>query len=125
VLAAIGMWSAAFVVMDEPLGFGLYLAAALAFLPPMLVFAALGLLLTGAVPRLSPLVWVYLVYAFFVAFLGDVVDLPTWAEKLSVFSLLPRYPAESIEPGAIVVLCVAALVLVVAAAASYRQRDVN
>jgi ABC-2 type transport system permease protein len=125
VLTALGMWGAAFVVMDEPLGFGLYLATAMSFLPGMLVFVGLGVLLVGAAPRLSPLVWVYLIYAFFVAFLGNVFDLPIWAEKLSVFSLLPRYPAENIEPLVIVALSAAALLLAAAGAATYRRRDVN
>jgi ABC-2 type transport system permease protein len=122
-LSALGMWSAAFVVMSEPLGFGLYLAAAMAFLPGMLAFVGLGVLLVGLIPRLTALIWVYLIYAFFVAFLGDVFDLPTWAEKLSVFSLLPRYPAESIELAPIVALSAAALLLIAAGAVAYRRRD--
>jgi ABC-2 type transport system permease protein len=94
------------------------------FLPAMLVCAGLGVLCVGVAPRLSALVWVYLVYAFFVAFLGDVFDLPAWAENFSAFSLLPRYPAADIEPARIVALCAAAALLIAAGTAAYRRRDI-
>jgi ABC-2 type transport system permease protein len=122
-LSALGMWSAAALVMDEPRGFVLYLGAALSFLPAMLVFVGLGIFIVGVVPRLSALIWVYLIYAFFVGFLGDVFALPEWAEKLSVFGLLSRYPVDAIEPVRVVALCVLALALVAAGAAAYRRRD--
>jgi ABC-2 type transport system permease protein len=122
-LTALGMWSAAAVVMDEPGRFTLYLATAMSFLPAVLVFVGLSILFLGVVPRLSALVWVYLAYSFFVSFLGDVLGLPTWAENISVFSLLPRYPAADIEPARIAILCVASILLIAAGILAYRRRD--
>jgi ABC-2 type transport system permease protein len=122
-LCALGMWGAAAAVMDEPGEFVLYLATAMNFLPAILVFIGLGILFVGIAPRLSVLIWVYLIYSFFVGFLGDVFDLPAWAENISVFGLLPRYPAAAIEPVRIVALCAAAAALAVAGIAAYRHRD--
>jgi ABC-2 type transport system permease protein len=124
-LTALSMWGAAASVMDEPQALGLYFGAAMGFLPAVLAVAGLGILIVGAAPRLSPLVWVYLVYAFFAAFLGGVFDLPAWAENISVFGLLPRYPMEAIEPLLTVALCGVSVLLVAAGAAAYRQRDAN
>jgi ABC-2 type transport system permease protein len=90
----------------------------------MLVFVGLGILCVGVAPRFSALIWVYLVYAFFVAVLGDVLALPEWAQKFSVFGLLARYPAYAIEPACVVALVALALALVAAGAAAYRHRDI-
>jgi ABC-2 type transport system permease protein len=122
-LSALGMWGAAATVMDEPGELALYLASAMGFLPAMLVFVGLGVLLVGVAPRLSALIWAYLAYAFFVAFLGDVFALPAWAENISVFGLLPRYPAAEIEPARIAALCAASALLAAAGAVAYRRRD--
>jgi ABC-2 type transport system permease protein len=124
-LTALSMWSAASSVMDEPQALGLYFGAAMGYLPAVLAVAGLGILIVGAVPRLSPLVWAYLVYAFFAAFLGGVFDLPAWAENISVFGLLPRYPAQDIEPLRTVACCVASLALVAAGAFAYRRRSIG
>jgi ABC-2 type transport system permease protein len=122
-LSALGMWGAAVMVMDDAGGLALYLASAMSFLPAMLVFVGLGVLLVGIAPRLSALIWAYLVYAFFVAFLGDVFALPAWAENISAFGLLPRYPAAEIEPVRIAALCAASALLAAAGAVAYRRRD--
>ncbi|MDR1358093.1 MAG: hypothetical protein LBJ48_01875 [Coriobacteriales bacterium] len=124
-LTALGMWGAAAWVTDEPGEFTLFLAAAMNFLPAVCSFIRLAVLLIGAAPRLSALIWVYLVYAFFVAFLGDVFALPAWAENLSVFGLLPRYPAADIEPVRIVALCAGAALCAIAGAVAYRRRDLG
>jgi ABC-2 type transport system permease protein len=124
-LTALAMWGAASWVTDSSGEFALYLATAMSFLPAMLVFLGLAILLLGAVPRLSALIWVCLAYAFFVSFLGDVFSLPAWAEYLSIFGLLPRYPAADIEPLRIAALCAAAALCTVAGAVAYRRRDLG
>jgi ABC-2 type transport system permease protein len=124
-LTAAGMYSAAVMVMDKPPGFTLFIAAAMNFLPGMLVLVGLSVILLGAAPRLSALIWVYLTWSFFAAFLGGVLDLPLWAERISVFALLPRYPAEAIEPLRTAALCIAATLLTAAGAAAWRRRDLR
>jgi ABC-2 type transport system permease protein len=123
-LTALGMYGAAAMAMDKPPEIILFIAAAMNFLPAMLIFISLGIIFVGAAPRLSALIWVYLAYSFFVAFLGDVLDMPGWVESISVFSLLPRYPAEAVEPLRAVALCAASVLLAAAGTAAYRRRDI-
>jgi ABC-2 type transport system permease protein len=124
-LTALGMWSAAYAVMDNPIAFTVFLKTALNFLPAVLIFAALGVFFVGVVPKASPVVWLYLVYSFLATYLGGMFDMPKWAEKLSIFGLLPRYPADEFEPLLAAAVIGAALVLALIGLVAYRRRDIK
>jgi ABC-2 type transport system permease protein len=123
-LTALGMWIASSSVMSDPIAFEVFFACAMNFLPAVLVFAGLGLFFIGVAPKARMVIWVYLTYSFIVTYFGDMVGIAKWAQNISVFALLPRYPAQAIEPGIIIALCVVAVALAAVGITTYRRRDV-
>jgi ABC-2 type transport system permease protein len=131
---AVGLWVAAQATMG---GFGdmlsasaapplaICLAAALNYLPAMLLFAGLAVLLVGLLPRFSNVIWAWLAFSFVASFLGSMLSMPEWLEKLSPFSLLPRYPVDAADPALTAVLMAAAGALAVIGIAAYRHRDLG
>ena len=55
---------------------------------------------------------------------GPLLGLPGWALKLSPFGWTPKVPAETVDVGSLAGLLVVAAVLLVAALAAFRRRDV-
>ena len=99
--------------------------ASLAYLPAILVVAGAAVLLFGLAPRVATAVWVVVAYSFVVGWLGELLDLPTWAEDLSPFSHLPAVPAEDLTAMPVLLLCTATAMLVAAGWAGFRRRDIG
>ncbi|WP_298589607.1 hypothetical protein [uncultured Kocuria sp.] len=97
--------------------------AALAYFPAVLVVAGLTAALVGLVPRAAGLSWAVVAYVVFVAWFGLLLDLPQWAMDLSPVQLTPLVPSEDWEATPLVALAAPALVLLAAAAAGFRRRD--
>jgi ABC-2 type transport system permease protein len=94
-------------------------------LPAVLVLAALAVLLTGWVPRLSALAWLGVVVAFVVGWLGSVLDLPETVRGLSPYHYLPEVPVEDVNTTPLVVLTLLAAALTAAGVAGFRRRDLT
>jgi ABC-2 type transport system permease protein len=124
-LSAIGLWSAASVVMDEPFAFGTIYGAALVYYPAVLVMIGVAILFIGFLPKLSSLVWAYLLYSFIVIYLGGLLDLPEWVGKLSPFGYIPQLPVEEMEWMPMIILSIIALVLIIAGFIGYNRRDIE
>ena len=124
-LSALGMWAGAAATMDSPLALGVFLKSAFNALPPILVFAAITVLLLGVLPRLIPVVWIYVVYAFFVDYVGGFLTISKVFAKLSPFGLVAQYPTEAFAPLPIIVLLVVSVVLSAIGITAYRARDIK
>ncbi len=97
--------------------------AALAYLPAVLVVAGLAAALVGLAPRAAGLSWVVVAYVVFVAWFGQLLDLPGWARNLSPVQLTPLVPSEDWAAAPLLGLTAAGLALVAAAAAGFGRRD--
>lgn len=124
-LSAIGLWSAATAVMDEPFSFGTIYRAALVYYPAVLVMIGCTVFLIGFVQKLSSLIWLYVVYTFFVLYLGGLFDFPEWVEKLTPFSHIPQLPVADMDGKKIMLLLIIAFVLAILGFIGYRGRDVE
>jgi ABC-2 type transport system permease protein len=124
-LSAIGLWSAAAVVMDDPFDFGTIYGAGLVYYPAVLVMIGTAILLIGYLPKLSSLVWAYLLYSFIILYLGGILDLPEWLGKLSPFGFIPQLPVEEMEWMPIITLSIIAVVLIIAGFIGYNRRDIE
>lgn len=93
-------------------------------LPAVLVLAALAVLLTGWLPRMSALAWLGMVVAFVVGWLGTVLDLPDAVRTLSPYHHLPQVPVEDVAVVPLVVLTLLATALTAAGVVGFRRRDV-
>ncbi len=70
-LVALGLWSVGEVVMDEAISFDTTFASAYVYLPAIWVVISLVIGLVGVVPKLTGLIWLYVVFCFVVVYLGD------------------------------------------------------
>jgi len=89
------------------------------------VQGGLALLLFGAVPRATMLVWAALAICFVFAYLGVLLDVPQWLRNLSPFEHVPGAPVETITVAPLLTLIAAAVALAGIGLLGWRRRDVG
>ena len=122
---AVGMWSTANAVMDVPVSLADMIIAGLVKLPAIWILIGISVFLTGLLPKLTALVWLYFGFSFVQAYLGRMVNLPEIFDKISVFSVLPNYPVDEINAVTIVTVTAIAIILCIVGLISYARRDVR
>ncbi len=100
-------------------------AAALSYLPAVLVVLGLAALLFGLLPGLIGLSWALFAFALLIGYFGSLMDLPSWVFDLSPFEHIARYPLEEITWLPIVLLTLVAAGLVVLGLYGFRRRDID
>jgi ABC-2 type transport system permease protein len=98
--------------------------ASLVAVPAVWVLIGVAALLFGVVPRAAAAAWGALGACFLLAFLGPLLSLPQWLLDVSPFEHVPLLPAEDFSAGPLLWLSAVAAVLVAAALAAFRRRDV-
>jgi ABC-2 type transport system permease protein len=124
-LAVAGLWAAGVSVTEEPFEFGKIFGAGLAYYPAVLVMIGLAVLLIGFMPKLSPLVWLYLFYSFVVLYFGNIFQFPDWVGKLSPFGYIPELPVDEMEWTPVIILTIVAIGLTVVGMLGYNKRDIQ
>ena len=124
-LTACGMWASQAASMSDAVPLDTFLKAAVNALPAVLVFEGLAIFLLGISTRLSPVLWFYLAYSFYVVYVGGAFDIPEWMTLLSPFGMLSSYPAEPFDPIPWCALWAAFVALSAAGIAAYRLRDMR
>ncbi|MDR1713914.1 MAG: hypothetical protein LBR39_07170, partial [Coriobacteriales bacterium] len=145
-VTALGMWLAAAAMMEHPPDLSMMVLSGLRYYPAMVLFAGLAALIAGLAPRFTPLLWVYLVYAFFISYMGNMLKLPALAEQISpldwlkpvtttvgslfanffkAFGLETSYSLPEYQPLSITVICIIGIVLAAFGCLAYRRRDIR
>ncbi|EGD53317.1 ABC transporter permease [Gordonia neofelifaecis] len=114
----LGLWLTSSDEVDD------LMSSAVAYVPAVLVVAALGIALFGIVPRLSALYWAAFGYIVFVAFLGETLSLPEWTMRLSPAYAVGQVPVDQVSAAAEWTMLAATAVLAVAGFIGFRQRDI-
>ncbi|WP_165962647.1 ABC transporter permease [Occultella glacieicola] len=99
--------------------------SSLAYLPAVLVMAALALALFGLVPPLAGLAWVLVAWVVFVGWVGALLDLPAGLMGISPVDRTPTVPVEAADPGPLLVLTAIAAVLTIGGLLGIRRRDIR
>lgn len=99
-------------------------AAAVTYLPALLLVLAIGAVLLGAWPRLLAVAWALVAWMTVVMVVGTLVDLPAWARWVSPIDQTPAVPQEAFAAAPPLVMAAAAAALAAAALAAFRRRDV-
>lgn len=120
---AIGFWSVGSAVMEGVLTFDTIYTSALVYLPAMWIVISLAVLLVGAVPKATGVVWFYVIYCFIVVYLSGLLDFPEWMNNLSVFEHIPRIPLEDMSFMSMILLVFISIVLTTLGFISYQKRD--
>jgi len=124
-LTAIGLWSAAAATMETGIAFSTLYSAAIVYLPAMWIMIGVAVLIIGFAPRLTSLIWLYLLYSFVVVYLGGLFQFPEWLGKLSPFGQIPKIPVEDPDFMKIFVLTLIAIGLTVVGFIGYKRRDIQ
>lgn len=124
VAAGLGTGLAAAVVSGEPGRIAGLLGALLVPLPAVLVVAGAVAALVGVAPCHTSLAWGVLGWAVFAGYFGTLLNLPTWALRLSPFGWLPTVPAERLDVVPLAGLTLLAAALFTVALAGFRRRDI-
>lgn len=124
-VSCISLWSAANAVMDEGIKFTIIFQAAIVFFPAILVMIGFAAFLNGFFPRMTLLVWIYIIYSFFVLYMGNLLELPEWLSKLSPFGYVPRVPIEEASFLSMFLLSVTGIVFIFLGVIGYRKRDIT
>lgn len=123
-LAAIGMWSAAVGVMEDPVALSSFINGAMVYVPAILAMVGLAVFLVGFFPRWTSILWVYLGFAFFAGYFGELLKLPQWLLNLSVFEHVPQLPVDEMNFTVLAALTVFAIVFTGLGFAGYNRRDI-
>lgn len=97
----------------------------LAYLPPVLLLAAVAVLLVGWAPRASGAAWALVAISFVIGYLGNLLELPDWVLDLSPFTHVASVPAESMTTTPVVVLLGLTAVVLAAGWLGFSRRDIN
>lgn len=124
-LATIGLWSAGTMVMDDPIAFGTFYSAGMVYLPAMWIMIAITVLFIGMIPKLTSVIWFYLIYSFITIYLGGLLQFPEWMGNLSPFGHIPQLPVEDMDFLKVIVLTIIAIILTVIGFISYDRRDIE
>jgi ABC-2 type transport system permease protein len=122
-LSALGLYATA--SATGLLSLGESLKAQLVYLPALFVMAGVAILLVGAAPKLTALIWVLLAYSFATVYIGRLLDLPELALKIAPFGSVPQLPVQEFTATPLIMLCAIAIALAAVGIARYRRRDMG
>lgn len=105
--------------------FATAVGAALVYLPAQWVAAGMTVALYGWAPRAALLAWLVPAYGFFVGYLGRILQMPDWMQKLSPFGMVPAVPADAMDWAPLVGLTGLAVLLLALGMTGFRRRDVG
>ncbi len=101
------------------------LGAALAYTPALWLLVGVTTALFGLAPRAVSAAWAVLAGFLVVGLLGEVLNLPAWANDLSPFQHTPQLPAADLTITPLAVLAATAAALITVGMAAFQRRDVG
>jgi len=126
-ILAVGLYSMGISVLEDPseLSMGFLLAANLVYVPAQWIMLGFAVLLLGALPKATGLVWGYFSLSLFLMFFGRMNIFPEWTQYLTPFGFLPQLPIDEINYLVLGMLVVIGAVLTAAGFFFYGRRDIN
>ncbi|WP_125583484.1 ABC transporter permease [Levilactobacillus cerevisiae] len=94
-------------------------------LPEIWVFLALTVLLVGCWPRVKAFSWFYLALGFISVYMGSLLKLPKWTEKITPTGWMTRVPLHDVNWTTFSWMIVLAIGLVIIGWVGYRRRDLQ
>ncbi|WP_350344647.1 hypothetical protein PRVXT_001073 [Proteinivorax tanatarense] len=123
--SSLGMWLVGKSVMDVSISFSTIFNSAMVYVPAVWVMVGLATLLIGYLPKSTIVTWVYLLYSFFVVYLGGLFQLSEWMVKLTPFGNIPQVPVEDMSFVKVTALTVVAIGMMIAGFIGYGRRDLQ
>ncbi|SDJ83508.1 ABC transporter permease [Sediminibacillus albus] len=123
--SALGIGLVGISVLDGGISLGTFYQAAIVYLPAIWLMIGFAVLLLGVIPKIAGLAWLYLGYSFVVVYMGGMLQLPNWLEKLTPFGYIPQFPVEEIGFANLSLLSLTAAILMAAGFAGFSKRDIQ
>ncbi|MCL2405662.1 MAG: hypothetical protein FWC92_08970 [Defluviitaleaceae bacterium] len=108
---------------DISLGF--VMQTSLVYVPALWVMIGVAVLLLGAWPKGTGIVWGYFAYAFFMDLIGSFGIFPEWLGYTTPFGYVPQLPMEDINFVTMGLMTAVAVGLTVLGIFFYNRRDIN
>ena len=124
ILIGIGLYVSASQVIEKTIGLGSVLASVLAYVPAIWVVIGLTTLLVGVFPKWAGFVWIYMLFAMIVIYLGNLLGFPEWLNRFSAFYQVPLLPNEEVNWLTLSLLSIVGTVLSVSGFLGYNKRDI-
>lgn len=125
VLGIIGMGIAGNATLAHPIDLSRYLRGFVGYWPALFVIIGITALIVSLVPRLQALAWLLPVYGFFSLYLGELLNLPEWAQKLSPYGWVNQVPLKAIDWSTAGWMTGLGFILIIIAYIIYRHRDLK
>ncbi|EQM52569.1 ABC transporter permease [Lactiplantibacillus plantarum EGD-AQ4] len=119
----VGMYLMGAVSMTDPIRWSTYWQIFCAYVPAMLVMIAVASALAGWLPKWRVVAWAWVGYAFFSLYLGNLIDLPRWARRLTPIGFVNQVPIKAIDWATSGWCLAIAVLILIIAACGYRRRD--
>ena len=124
-VAMLGMYGASMNAEGIDMTFGDYMLIAVNYGGAVVLFVGLSILLIGISARLHIIVWFYLLYSFFVNYLGLILNLDDVWRMATPFHHLAEVPKESMDWAAWGGVVAIGIVLMALGVLLFRRRDVG
>ena len=127
IILAIGLYSVGISVLENPdeLSLSFLLTANLIYIPAQWVMLSAVILLIGAMPKATSVMWGYFTLTLFTMFFGRMNIFPDWLQKLTPFGFIPQLPIDEINYLTLSILILIAAALTTTGFILYRRRDIN
>lgn len=122
-VSALGLFVSESMVMKEPIPLQVVLEAGMVWLPAIIFFVAIVAFLAGFLPRLMQIIWGYLLYCFFIGYIGQLLDIPDIIKDLNILYHIPQLPTAEMNWENIFIISGISLVLLLAGYIGYTRRD--
>jgi len=122
-LSSLGLYMASSAVMENPIRLTIIIKAHFIYLPSILFFLGLSLMVSGCLPKKIWMTWLYLAFAFFVTYMGQIIGLDELIRKLSPFGFVPSIPIDPVNWGIQSLILLLAIVFGFIGFRGYQNRD--
>ena len=111
--------------LDDPIAMKYFWQTLIGFLPATLFFVGIATFLTGALPKLTNVLWIYLAGSILVKMFGPLLNLSDDIANISPLGWVGKIPVESVDNTVIVILLAAFLILTILGIVGYNKRDLE
>lgn len=111
--------------MDNPIATKYFWETLAGFLPATLFFVGIGTFLTGALPKLTNILWIYLAASVLVKMFGPLLNLSDEVANISPLGWVGKVPTETIDGTLAIILLTVFLVLTILGIIGYNKRDLG
>ena len=112
-------------MLDDPIATKYFWQTMVGFLPATLFFVGIGTFFTGAFPKLTNVLWIYLAASVLVKMFGPLLNLSDDVANFSPLGWVGKVPTESVDNTVMIVLVSAFLVLTLLGIVGYNKRDLE